>query len=419
MKRKTLKIIIIGHVDHGKSTLIGRLLLDTNSLPKETVAELKKISRELGRDTELAYLTDQLKEEREQRITIDTTQIFFKTPKRDYVIIDVPGHVEFLKNMISGATLAEVAVLIVDTNEGIMEQTRRHAYIIKLLGIERVIVLFNKMDLVGYDRARFEAVRRELLQFLENLAIVNPIAIPVSAWKGDNISKPSRAMAWYEGLPFLAALESVESGEKKAGRYFRFPVQDVYERLGERVMVGRIASGTVREGDRVLRLPEGTAAMVKKIAVYPATKPSADEGESVGIIAPEAPGAKRGDVLGDINDPPLVTTSFTGNVFWMSQEPLEADKPVTLLLATQEATCRPISIEKRINSSTLEVIEEHARKLEMNEAAIVKFAAESPLVVELFSHVEELGRFVIEKDYTVMGAGIVTAIDAQGHPRAR
>ncbi|MCK4821573.1 GTP-binding protein [bacterium] len=245
MEKDILRIVIIGHVDHGKSTLIGRLLLDTNSLPKEKMVEIKKVSRDLGKEAELAFLTDQLKEERERSMTIDTTQIFFRTRKKNYCIIDTPGHVQFLKNMLTGASLAQAAVLIVDVKEGVMEQTRRHSYLIQMLGLDKAIVVFNKMDLINYQGRRFPKIKTELLELLESLNIEPIFLIPISAKEGLNISRKSSKMRWYKGPSLLSALDSLRLNTKTMQRPLRFPIQDIYEINGEKIIVGRVASGIV------------------------------------------------------------------------------------------------------------------------------------------------------------------------------
>ncbi|MHC9538713.1 MAG: GTP-binding protein [Vulcanimicrobiota bacterium] len=409
MTKKALKIIIIGHVDHGKSTLIGRLLLDTNSLPRETMSDLKRVSRELGRDTELAYITDQLKEERERNITIDTTQIFFSTKKRSYVIIDAPGHVEFLKNMISGATMAEVAILVVDAREGIMEQTRRHAYIIDMLGMEKVIVLFNKMDLVQYDRKRFEEVSAELLTFFQNLSVKPSFMIPISAWEGENVSRKSGKLSWSKAPFFLDALESLTLTRLSEKKPLRLPVQDIYEIDGEEVIVGRVASGEIRQGQEIVLLPNLAGATVKSVRIFgDSSKKSALEGENIGLTVDRTGLVKRGHVIVERENQPEPTISLKGNLFWMSEEPLKLTAPVTLRLATQEVLCCAVKIENRINSSTLEVLEREAGELQLNEAGAVTFETDTPVVAERFSFIEELGRFVIEKQFQVQGAGIIT-----------
>ncbi len=407
MKNKTRKIVIVGHVDHGKSTLIGRILLDTGSLPKDKMAELKRISKELGGESGLAYLTDQLKEERENNITIDTTQIFFKSRKRDYCIIDAPGHVEFLKNMITGASLAEAAVLIVDAKEGAMEQTYRHAYLIKFLGIDRIVVAVNKMDLAGYDKDRFEDLKDGLLRFLKGLKMQPDFFIPMSAKQGVNISRRPLEMSWYKGPSLLQALDSVKLVTKALDKPLRFPVQDVYNVDSERIIAGRVCSGVVREGQEVLLLPASTRARIKKIKVFHGYKKIASQGESIGFILEEPVDVNRGDIIVQKEDLPEAVDSFKGNVFWMSDEPLEINKPVTLRCATQEVEGIAEGIEKRVNSSTLETIEEDAGEVRMNEAALVSFRTRQPVIVERFSFIEELGRFTIESGDDLKGAGIL------------
>ncbi len=406
--KETKKIVIVGHIDHGKSTLIGRLLLDTGSLAKEKITEIKRISRELGKQTELAYLVDQLKEEREQNITIDTTQIFFKTPKRDYVIIDAPGHLEFIKNMISGASLAEAAVLIIDVREGLMEQTKRHAYIISMLGIDKMIVVFNKMDLVNYEKERFDRIKGQTLRFLEGLKKKPSFMIPVSSKEGANISKKSAKMSWYKGPSLLMALDLLElSTTKLAKKPLRFPVQDIYEINGEKIIIGRVTSGVLKRGQKVVFLPLMKEAKIKSIRTFGRVESKARPGENIGLTLSEPLSVKRGELFAQKENPPKSTNRFKGDIFWMSREPLQIDKTATLRCATQEVKCSAEKIEKRINSSTLEVIEENASELKLNESGVVVFKTEKPIAIEKFNVIEELGRFIIEHEYNLQGAGII------------
>lgn len=407
MTKETVKIVIIGHIDHGKSTLIGRLLLDTNSLPKGKLAEIKKISKELGREAELAYLTDQLKEEREKNITIDTTQIFFNSHKRNYVIIDAPGHVEFIKNMITGASLAEAAVLIIDVNEGMAEQTTRHAYIATMLGIDDVIVIFNKMDLVDYSRERFEKVKGELVSFMENLGVRPSFLIPTSAKQGDNILKTSANMSWYEGPGLLQALDGLNIDRESAKKPLRFPVQDIYEIDGEKIIVGKVVSGIIKQDQQVILFPSGQEAKIKALRIFQGRKKKARQGENIGLTLAQPIPIRRGDVIVGKENTPRPTDRFKGNIFWMVEEPLQIGKTTTLRCATQEVDCIVEKIETRIDSSTLQVLEENANQLELNEAGTVIFKLKKPLIIEKFSFIEELGRFVIERQYNLQGAGII------------
>ena len=242
---QSLKFVIVGHVDHGKSTLIGRLLYDTNSLPPDKMEEIRKTSQDLGRDTEFAYLLDHLEEERRQGITIDTTQVFFKTDKREYVIIDAPGHVEFVKNMITGASQAEAAILIIDAKEGIQEQTKRHATILSMLGIEQVIVLINKVDLIDFSEEKYTELKSRLEKFLTTLNITPKLYIPISALKGDNIANKSTNMPWYKGPTMLEGLNHLKNKIAEENQPLIFPVQDIYKVDDKRVIVGRVETGEI------------------------------------------------------------------------------------------------------------------------------------------------------------------------------
>ena len=395
MEKQSINIVMLGHLDHGKSTLIGRLLLDTGSLPEMEI-------------TELAYVADQLKEERERDATLDTTQVLLKTPRKNYVLIDTPGSAHLIRNMITGATQAEAAVLLVDAAEGAMEQTRRHAYIAKLVGIDTVLLVVNKMDLVDYKQDIFSDVRNAILAFLEDLGIEVAAAIPISARAGDNVSKKSSEMNWYEGLTLLEALEGLEVSEDIAERPLRFPIQDVYEMDKERIIVGRVVSGMLRESQDVIVCPSMEETRVDSIRIFDGTKREALAGENIGLTLAGSSRAECGDVIAEKNDPPNPATSVRANVFWMSDEPLRKNEPLTFRCATQKVDCAAESIHERINSSTLEVIDTDAAELCANEAGIVTLKTAKPVVLEKFSFLRELGRFVIENRDNMLGVGIVT-----------
>ncbi|MEI6849893.1 MAG: GTP-binding protein, partial [archaeon] len=247
MDKKELKIVFVGSVDHGKSTLIGRLLYETKSLNEDKIKEIELASKELGRDIEWSFILDSLREEREQNITIDTTQIFFKSAKRNYVIIDAPGHVEFIKNMITGASQADLAILMIDANEGIMEQTRRHSYLLSLIGVKEVMVIVNKMDLVNYDQKKFSEIESEINEFFAKVGIRANKILPISARFGVNLKEVSKEMGWCRES-FLDALDNYASKEKVASD-FVMPIQDVYKIYDTRIIVGKISSGSVVLGD--------------------------------------------------------------------------------------------------------------------------------------------------------------------------
>ncbi len=406
---RNLSFVMVGHVDHGKSTLIGRLLYDTGSLPPDKIEEIEAASREQGREVEFAYVMDHLEEERSRNITIDTAQTFFKTPRREYVIIDAPGHKEFLKNMITGASQAEAAVLIVDAEEGVREQTQRHAFIISLLGLEQLIVVVNKLDLLDYSEEKFKEIDRELAKFLEKLGLSPNYVIPISAKKGDNVSNKSENMDWYDGVTFLQALDSFRNLPSSVEKPLRFPVQDVYEIDGERILVGRIEAGKVNVGDEVIFLPSRKKASVSSIKEFLVEgKTAAGAGESIGLVLETETEIGRGEIACRPSEAAPVSDKFKASVFWMSRRPLDIEETLLFRCATEEVPARIEKIEERINSSTLEILEEDACLLEDTEVGEVIIATEKPVVVESFYKTRELGRFVLVRGHDVVAGGIIT-----------
>jgi len=410
MNDSNLRFVIVGHVDHGKSTLIGRLLYDTNSLPPDKIEEIKKVSKDLGRDTEFAYLLDHLEEERQQGITIDTTQVFFKTDKRQYVIIDAPGHIEFVKNMITGASQAEAAVLIIDVKEGIKEQTKRHAYVLSLLGLNQVIVLLNKMDLVDFKEESFGSVKREIEKFLNSIKIEPIFCIPVSAIRGENIAKKSEKMAWYGGPAFLESLDTLRNRESLQDKPLIFPVQDVYKIDDKRIVVGRIEAGIIMRGQAIKVLPGNQTTNVKSIEKYMKELDKAYSGESIGITIDNSLFLNRGDVICEPGKEPFLADGFKANIFWMSKRDFEKGERIVIKCSTQETTCRVERIEKRIDSSTLEIIEQEADILKNLEVGEVVIRTKKPIAVKAFNDVQELGRFVLLHDENICAGGIITGI---------
>ena len=405
-----LRFVIVGHVDHGKSTLIGRLLYDTDSLPEDKIEEVRRTCEELGREMEFGFLMDHLEEERSQGITIDTAQTFFKTGKRRYVIIDAPGHKEFLKNMITGASQAEAALLIVDASEGVKEQTKRHAYILKMLGLGQVAVLINKMDLVGYSKERFDKVREDLLAFLGSVGIRSGHTVPVSARSGDNVAFASRNMPWYEGPTVLDALDSFDTIESATHRPLRLPIQDVYKVKDKRILVGRIEAGRVRKGDEVSFLPQGTISTINSVEIHWKDRTEAEAGECIGITLADPLFVERGAVACPPSDRPTITSKIRANVFWMSRQPFTGEGLV-LRIATQEVRAN-IQIEKKVDSSSLEPITENADRIFETEVAEMTIETNQPIVVENFNDIQELGRFVLVRRLDVVAGGIITCAGA-------
>ncbi len=263
--RNQLSLVVVGHVDHGKSTLIGRLFYDTGSLPEGKYEQLVAIAQRRGVPFEFANLMDALQAERDQNITIDTSQIWFRTQKREYVIIDAPGHKEFVKNMVTGAARADAALIIIDASEGVQEQTRRHGYLLRLIGVRQVVIVVNKMDLVDYSQKVFDAVSTEYREFLASIGVEAQIFIPVSARQGDNIAARGENLKWFSGPAVLEALDSIPDAAEIKNQPLRFPIQDVYRFDHRRILAGRIEAGTLRTGDQLLFLPSGRTSVVRSI----------------------------------------------------------------------------------------------------------------------------------------------------------
>ncbi len=402
-EKEDMKIVFVGHIDHGKSTLIGRLLYDTDSLPREKYEDIKDEAERTGKEIEFAFVMDHLKEERERGITIDTAQTFFRTDKRDYVIIDAPGHKEFIKNMVTGASQAEAAILMVDVDEGVRDQTRRHAYILSLLGIGQVIVAMNKMDKVCYDKERFDSVKKDLVSVLDKMKIKPKFVIPVSAKRGDNVARKSREMEWYGGKTMLEALDEFRTAPEPVNKPLRFPVQDVYGGIA----VGRIESGKVKTGEEVVVLPYDKSTEVLEIKKMNEKTEEAERGESIGIVLDY--NVKRGDVVAS-GKLPEKKDSVEAQLFWLSPDTVRTGEKLVFKCATQEVPCVMEKIKKRIEPSDMKVIEKDAEKLGEHEIGEVELKLETPVFMDDFNDIPEMGRFVLERSGTISGGGIVTEV---------
>ena len=406
-----LSFVIVGHVDHGKSTLIGRLLYDTDSLEPDKIEEVRKASSEQGKQTEFAYLLDHLQEERKQGITIDTTQVFFKTDKRRYVIIDAPGHVEFVKNMITGASQAEAAVLIVDVKEGVKEQTRRHSYMLSLLGLDQVIVVLNKMDLVDFSRDVFDSIKKDVEEWLKSIKISSSVYIPISAIKGDNIANRSEKMPWYSGATFLESLDTLQNKQPPEDKALLLPIQDVYKIGDKRINAGRVESGVIEKGAEIKILPSEQVTRVNSIEKFLEDTDKVVAGECIGLTTADSVFLERGNIVCLPGAEPTSTNKVSANIFWMAKQDFNRAQKLDIRCATQETSCKIERINKRINSSTLEVIEEDAEILKNLEVAEVIIETKKPLAIRDFNDVQELGRFVLVHDENICAGGIITVLD--------
>ena len=406
----TLKIVIVGHVDHGKSTLVGRLFHDTGSLPDGKVEAIQAMCAKRGMPFEWAFVMDALKAERDQGITIDVSQIWFKTAVRDMVLIDAPGHKEFVKNMVCGAAQADAAVLVVDALEGVREQTRRHGYLLHLLGIRQVAVAINKMDLAGYAESRFEEVSGECLDYLGSIGLdtADIRVVPVCGRDGDNIAKASAHMPWYDGPTVVETLEAFHPPAGPVGLPLRFPLQDVYKLDERRILAGRIESGRLHVGDEVLFSPSGKKAKVATIESWntPGAVMSAHAGQSVGITLDEQIFVERGDVTSHEAHAPMLTNVFKARLFWLGHAPLEAGKTYKIKLGTAEHQVEVQSVERVIDVEDLSSTS--GGKVERNAIGEVILRSRGLMTVDPFTSNMRMGRFVLVDGYDTVGGGLIS-----------
>ena len=398
-----LNAVIVGHVDHGKSTLIGRLLYDSETLPDDRMAEIQKLLEEYKKRFEFAYFLDSFEEELQEERTIDTTRVLFKGEGENYyTIVDVPGHKEFIKNMLTGACHAQVAILVVSAPDGIQEQTRRHAFLVNMIGIKDIIVVVNKMDIDGYKEGVFERVKADAQQLLSSLGYSQSIFIPISAMEGDNIYKPSTNMPWYQGPTLIQVLDGI-TPEEAGVKSLRFVVQDVYHVDSEKTVVGRVESDRLKKGDELVFQPSSVKGKVSKIRVFPGEVEEAVTGDSVGIVVNCE--SKRGDVAGLPENPPTAVTRLLGEVVLLEGMLSKGDE-VEMKCGTKRAKCRVVEIRERINSETGEVVGKDIEQIGENEAATIIFQTE-PMVVENFTEIPELGRFILARGKKNIGAGVI------------
>ncbi|MDA0654063.1 MAG: adenylyl-sulfate kinase [Proteobacteria bacterium] len=405
--REHLKVAVVGHVDHGKSTLVGRLLHDTGSLPDGKLEAIQEVCRRRGVSFEWAFLMDALQAERDQGVTIDTSQIWFHTAKRNYVIIDAPGHKEFLKNMVTGAAASDAALLIIDAEEGVREQSRRHGYLLHLLGVRQVAVAVNKMDLVGYSRDRFAAIADEYRAYLAGIGVTPTFVIPVSARDGANVVAERGGATWWDGPTVLEALEQFKIVTEPEGLPLRMPIQDVY-RFDKRVFAGRIESGVLRVGDRIVFSPSNRTSTIRSIEAWHSDPPptEAHAGQSIGFTLDDQVFAERGEVVSHEQDAPVETDVFRARLFWLGARPLTRDTRLRIKLNSAEAEVRVQEIERVIDTGDLSTA--GSDRVERNAVAEVVLQADRMLALDEFSTAPATGRFVLVDGYDISGGGIVS-----------
>ncbi|MCK5082563.1 MAG: 50S ribosome-binding GTPase, partial [Candidatus Omnitrophica bacterium] len=413
-QREQMNVVIVGHVDHGKSTLIGRLLADTGSLPEGKLAAVEANCKRNAKPLEYAFLLDALKDEQSQGITIDTARCFFKSKKRDYIIIDAPGHIEFLKNMVTGAARAEAAILVIDAHEGIQENSKRHGYMMSFLGVKNITVCVNKMDLVDYSEEVFEKIKKEYTAFLNEIHLELDNFIPVSAREGDNIILPSNNMPWYKGSSALEALDEFAKVAPNHARDLRFPVQDIYKFTAEgddrRIIAGRVESGSVRVGDKVTFLPSQKSSRVTAIEGFNVAKQKeVSAGQSVGFSLETQIYIHPGDIMCKASEQnPHVGSQFRANIFWMGKQPFVKGKNYKLKLVTQQVPVVLADIVHVLDASELSSIENKSQ-VDRHDVAECILETLKPVAFDEVHNISETGRFVIVDNYEIVGGGIVLA----------
>ena len=410
--RAQMNIVIVGHVDHGKSTVIGRLLADTGTLPKGKLESVKANCRKNSKPFEYAFLLDALKDEQSQGITIDMARCFFKTAARDYIIIDAPGHIEFLKNMITGASRAESALLVIDVDEGIKENSKRHGQMVSMLGVKQVTVLVNKMDLVDFSEEVFEKLKADYSEFLAQIKVKPVSFIPVSAREGDNIATLSERMPWYRGATVLQQLDGFTSDKQLQDKPFRFPVQDIYKFTRQnddrRIVAGTVAAGSVSVGDEVLFLPSGKQSAIQSVETFnTALKQIATTGDAFGFTLTTQIYIRPGELMVKPSEPlPEVGTRFRVNIFWVGRAPMILEKEYKLKIGSARASVKLAEICNTLDASDLSY-SNNKHQLDCRDVGECILETSRPIAFDPAAASETTGRFVIVDNYEIAGGGIV------------
>ncbi len=409
--KSLLRFITCGSVDDGKSTLIGRLLYDSKMIFEDQLAALEADSKKVGTQggaLDFALLVDGLAAEREQGITIDVAYRFFSTDKRKFIVADTPGHEQYTRNMVTGASTADLAVILIDARKGVLTQTRRHSYIVSLLGIRHVVLAVNKMDLVGYSREIFETIVSEYRDFAQQIHLPDVVAIPVSGLKGDNIKDPSAAMPWYRGPTLMGHLETVKIEDHVTRAPFRLPVQWVNRpNLDFRGFAGTIVSGAVSPGDRVRVLPSGRESRVARVVAMGGDLDCAVAGQSVTVTLTDEIDASRGDVFAGVDALPGVADQFETTIIWMSDEPMLPGRPYWIKIGTRQATATITEPKYKVNVNTLEHLA--AKTLGLNEIGVCNLSLDQMIAFDPYAENRDTGAFILidRLSNATLGAGLI------------
>jgi bifunctional enzyme CysN/CysC len=410
--KSLLRFITCGSVDDGKSTLIGRLLYDSKMIFDDQLAALEADSKRVGtqgQNIDFALLVDGLAAEREQGITIDVAYRFFSTDKRKFIVADTPGHEQYTRNMVTGASTADLAVILIDGRKGVLTQTRRHSFLVSLMGIRHVVLAVNKMDLVGYDQARFDEIARDYRAFAAQVGIKHVLAIPISGLAGDNIASLSPNTPWYDGPSLMEHLETVALDEDRLQRGpFRMPVQWVNRpNLDFRGFAGFIASGVIKPGDAVRVLPSGKTSTVARIVTQDGDLPSAAAGQSITLTLADEIDCSRGDVIAIADNPPEVADQFEADMVWMADAPLLPGRPYWLKIGTKLVSATITEIKHKVNVNTLD--EAAAKQLDLNEIGVVNLSLDQSIAFEPYTLNQDLGGFILIDRLTnaTLGCGMI------------
>ena len=420
LKRPLVRIVIVGHVDHGKSTLIGRLLYETGSLPDGKFEALNAVSARRGMRFEWSFLLDALQTERDQGITLDTSQIRFRTAARDFVLIDAPGHSEFLRNMITGAAQADAALLIVDAAEGVRDQTRRHGYLLQLLGVRQIAVVINKMDRVGFDAQRFRDIETEISTHLINLGLTPLAVIAISARDGDGVARRTDALAWYSGPTVVEALDSFLPARAADELALRLPVQAVYKFDDRRIIAGRIETGRISVGDEIVVMPSGKTARTKSIETWPEPPfgqgpHEAWAGQSTGITLDSEIFVARGDIISTGSVRPKAAWRLRARVFWLNEAPIEVGTMLKVRIGTAEARGTVAAIANAVDPGQLSAAA--VSSVAQNHVGEIEIALSRPLAADPFAVNARTGRLVLEYRGRISGGGLILSLDVEDKPR--
>lgn len=409
--KELLRFLTCGSVDDGKSTLIGRLLHDSKMIFEDHLSAIKNDSKRFNTTDEefdLALLVDGLQSEREQGITIDVAYRYFSTDKRKFIIADTPGHEQYTRNMATGASNCDLAIVMVDARHGIMTQTKRHSFIVSLLGIKHVVVAINKMDLVDYSEERYNEIVEEYKEFAKQLNIPDIQFAPISALRGDNVVNPSEHMPWFDGKPLMNVLENIEIAKDRNLENFRLPVQYVIRpNLDFRGFAGTIASGTIRPGDEVVSLPSGKSSKVKTISTFDGDQAEAQVSQAITLTLEDEIDVSRGDMLVKAGDLPHVSKGVKAHVIWMAEESLRLHKQYAVKFVSKKALGNVVAIEHKIDVNTME--KSAADGLELNEIALCDISFDMPVIFDKYQDNRITGAFIIIDRITngTVGAGMI------------